>query len=318
MAIDRDKTRDDIAFLRRRPHRPESVSNASESSQPTTGGLNLARPSGTSTASTGGLSLGTSPANSTPAPKLSFDRPNRHPSTGSVPISQPTTGGLSLSRPAEPAPTTGGLSMSRPSNSTPSTGSLSLGPSTGSTPAQSGSKVSLRSSLSLRPKMDSELPKHSVPYFHDNTELSLDSPVVRLDFRQSGIGSLVIYGAQAFAWETKDMQGGLQVSLSENSSDIEPPSFGNRKLAEFVGDEVVVGLRHAHKLRRLVIASQVSDLKLTMYDGSEIYMPSDGGNNVMLISRIGHELEVRMEKIDSLELWEVFSIKLSHVALTRS
>jgi hypothetical protein len=176
----------------------------------------------------------------------------------------------------------------------------------------------VRNSLSIRPKMDADLPKHSVPYFHDNTELSLDKPVVRLDSRQSGIGSLVIYGAQAFAWETKDMQGGLQVSLSENSSDIDPPTFGNRKLAEFVGDEVVIGLRHAHKLRRLVVASQVSDLKLTMYDGSEIYMPSDGGNNVMLISRIGHEIEVRMEKVDTLEIWDVFSIKLSHVSLTRS
>lgn len=306
MSVDRNKMRDDITFLRRRPQRPESVSNAVEEPRATTGGLSLTPPSGANTASSAGVSLGSQHAQPESHGKLSFDRAGRKPATGQIPVSKPATGGISLARPS--------------GSTTPSTGGgLTLGHSTGSTPTvQPAKNHTTRSSLSLRPKMDADLPKHSVPYFHDNTELSLDNPVVRLDFRQSGIGSLVIYGVQAFAWETKDMQGGLQVSLAENSSDIDPPSFGNRPLAQFVGDEVVVGLRHAHKLRRMVLASQVSDLKLTMYDGSEIYMPSDGGNNVMLISRIGHELEVRMEKVDSLEIWEVFSIKLSHVALTRS
>lgn len=323
MPLDRNQMRNDLPFLRRRAKRPESVSNATSSVQTTTGGLNLVRPSASSGSASGRPSTGNQPPSPQSSGRISFDRPGRATNTSPTPAVAPSaSGGLSLSRPsssATSAPSVGsGLSLGRPSSSAPSAGGLSLGVQTGSTAAvHPAKKHSTRSSLSLRPQMDADLPKHSVPYFRNNTELSLESPVVRLDFRQSGIGSLVIKGAQAFAWETTDMQGGLQVCVAANSSAVAPPSFGNRKLAEFVGDDVIIGLRHAANLRRIVVASQVNDLKLTMYDGSVIYMPSDGGKNVMLISRVGHELEVRLEKVDSIDICEVFSIKVSNVTLDR-
>lgn len=314
MALDRTKPRTDVAFLRRRPHSPESVSKATATPVATTGGLSLSGASAGGSGATSGISL------------------RREPSTSNNPA--PTTGKINLNRAdrpksSNPAPATGSINLSRSDRSTqtspaPTTGGLSLRPATAGTqesskPAgvQSSHGRSTGSSLSLRPKMDADLPKHSVPYFHNNLELSLDSPVIRLDFRQSGIGSLVIEGAQAFAWETADRQGGLQVIGGEGSTDIKPPSVGNRPLAEFQDEDIVIGLRHADKIRRIVIASQTSDLKVRMYDGSEIFMPSDGGNNVLLLTRIGHEIECRMEKIDSIELLDVFAIKISHVSQTR-
>lgn len=291
MALDMTTPRTDVAFLRRRPHRPVAASTAPATSSATGGGLKL---SGPSTASTEAPKHDPAPTTG----KISFDRPDRAKTTAPA----PATGGLSLRPASSPAPAGGGLSLKpEPAGKVQS----SHGKSTGS-------------SLSLRPKMDADLPKHSVPYFHNNLELSLDNPVVRLDFRQSGIGSLVIEGAQAFAWETSDKQGGLQVIGGNGSTEIEPPSFGRRKLVEFQDNDVIIGLRHAKNMRRIVVASQVSDLKVKMYDGSEIFMPSDAGKNVLLLTRIGHEIECRLEKVDSIDLLGVFAIKASHVSLNRT
>jgi hypothetical protein len=154
----------------------------------------------------------------------------------------------------------------------------------------------------------------TVPYFQKNVELTLDEPVVRFDYRQSAIGSLTIDGAQAFAWETTDKMGGLEVN-GGISTDIKPPKYGNRQLVEFVDDSVVLGLRHFRQLRRLVVASQEDNLTVNLYGGSKVVIDSDGGNNVLLISRIDNELECRIEKIDSVDLLDVFGIKVSKVSL---
>jgi hypothetical protein len=227
------------------------------------------------------------------------------------PAAATKTGGLSLSRPdREPqshtsAPATapvissgGGLSLKRPDsdNSTPSSGNNS----------NSGTN------LAMGVKAQRVLP--TVPYFQKNIELTLDEPVVRLDYRQSAIGSLTIDGAQAFAWETTDKMGGLEV-LGGISTDIKPPKYGNRQLVEFVDDTVVLGLRHFRQLRRLVIASQEDNLTVNLYGGSKIVIDSDDGNNVLLISRIDNELECRIEKVDSVNLLDVFGIKVSKVSI---
>lgn len=286
--IDRTVMRNDVGFLRRRPHKTEN--------------------SVTSTSST---------SHAEPR-KLSFDRPDRRKSTASpqvAPPQRPTTpsgGGLSLSRPDTQA------SSPKPSQAPSGVSSLSLG-GTDRTPEQkvyiAPKNAGSRSSLSLRPPMDAELPKHSVPYFYNNTELSLDKPVVRLDFRQSAIGSMTIVGPQAFAWEMQNRLGGIQTFNGQGNSPIEPPSAGGRKIIEFHKGNVIVGLRHASKIRRVVFASQAADLRVKLHDGSEIFMPSEQGKNVLLLSRIGHELEIRMEAIHSFDLLGTFSIKASQVAV---
>lgn len=239
-------------------------------------------------------------------------RPKAGESAPAAPSSaaEPRTGGLSLSRPdrqpeshtaapaATPAVAGGGLSLKRPDRET-------------STPA-SGNNASGGTNLAMGAKAQRVLP--TVPYFQKNIELTLDEPVVRFDYRQSAIGSLTIDGAQAFAWETTDKLGGLEVNGGV-STDIKPPKYGNRQLVEFVDDTVVLGLRHFRELRRLVVASQESDLTVNLYGGSKVVIDSDGGNNVLLISRIDNELECRIEKIDSVDLLGVFGIKVSKVSL---
>lgn len=221
------------------------------------------------------------------------------------------TGGLSLSRPdrqsqshpsapvAAPAVSMGGgLSLKRPDRES-------------SAPT---SATSLRNSTSLAMGAKAQRVLPTVPYFQKNVELTLDEPVVRFDYRQSAIGSLTIDGAQAFAWETTDKMGGLEVN-GGISTDIKPPKYGNRQLVEFVDDSVVLGLRHFRQLRRLVVASQEDNLTVNLYGGSKVVIDSDGGNNVLLITRIDNELECRIEKIDTVDLLDVFGIKVSKVSL---
>lgn len=277
MPMDRTKQRNDITFLRRRPKAPSTTPTVA------TTGSNAPTASGGS--------------------KLSFERPRKPAqASGGLNLSnlQPTTPVVSTS-PA-PAAVQPSRKLEFRQSSTPS-----------ASPTPTSTPKAKRSSLSLRPKMDAELPKHSIPYFRNNLELSLENPAIRLDSRQSGIGSLIIEGAQAFAWETVSGHGGLQINKGTASSAVEPPSFGRRKVAEFINDEIIVGLRHGSNLRRLIVASSNDNLRLKLHDKSEIFMPVDAGNNVMLISRIGHEFEIRMEKIDTHDIVGTFSVKMSHV-----
>lgn len=285
MPLNKSASRPDIGYLRRRPKAGENTAVAASPAVST---------------NTGGLSLG---------------RPDRAAqSHTSAPAVSTNTGGLSLSRgrpdraaqshtssPATTAPVVsmgGGLSLKRPDRETSAPSSRN----------NSGSGTN----LAMGAKARRVLP--TVPYFQKNVELTLDEPVVRFDYRQSAIGSLTIDGAQAFAWETSEM-GGLEVN-GGTSTDIKPPSYGNRPLVEFVDDTVVLGLRHFRHLRRLVVASQEDNLTVNLYGGSKVVIDSDGGNNVLLISRIDNELECRIEKIDTVDLLDVFGIKVSKVSIT--
>lgn len=288
--IDRTAMRHDVGFLRRRPHKPASQGASATPSTNSTSG------------------------------KLNFDRPDRQKSSSpsapqQTPLARPNTssgGGLNLSRSTPQVP------AAQASQAPSGASQLSMGGET-RTPEQkvyiAPKNAGSRSSLSLRPPMDAELPKHSVPYFHNNTELSLGKPAVRLDFRQSAIGSMTVMGPQAFAWEMQNRLGGISTFNSQGNSPVEPPLFGGRRVIEFHKGNVIIGLRHASQIRRVVLASQSTDLRVKLYDGSEIFMPSEQGKNVLLLSRIGHELELRMEAIHSYDLLGVFAIKASQVAI---
>jgi hypothetical protein len=228
-----------------------------------------------------------SPAVATQTEGLSLSRPDRVPQAHtSAPVTTPAVssgGGLSLKRPDQ-------------ENAAPASENNSRG----------------GTSLAMGAKAQRVLP--TVPYLRNNIELTLDEPVVRFDYRQSAIGSLTVDGAQAFAWETTDKMGGLEVN-GGISTDIKPPKYGNRQLVEFVDDTVVLGLRHFSHLRRLVVASQEDNLTVNLYGGSKVVIDTEDGSNVLLISRIDNELECRIEKIDSVDLLDVFGIKVSKVSI---
>lgn len=175
--------------------------------------------------------------------------------------------------------------------------SLKLGGNNDDTSPSTGPQVIQPASTRIPP----------LPSVDGKEVLTLDNPVVALDRKQSAIGSLVISGAEAFAWETNDGFGNLVLKEGSEST---APLFGNRRLAEFHKGEVVVGLRHFRNLRRLIAGTRMGLLKVRLYDGSEIVADGDGGNNALLVSRVGNHLEVRLEKIDSVDLIGVFGVQI--------
>lgn len=137
--------------------------------------------------------------------------------------------------------------------------------------------------------------------------LSLEEPSVLLSKIQSAVGSLVISGAEAFAWEANDGFGNLVLA---DGSDSTAPLYSGRRLVEFHKGELVVGLRHLRNLRRLVVGTRTGMLRAKLYDESEIIADGGQGSNALLISRVGNQLEFRLEKINSVDLIGVFGIQV--------
>lgn len=179
----------------------------------------------------------------------------------------------------------------------PSTKSVSLNLSRGDDAPATGPQPVLPASNRIPP----------LPVVDGKVVLTLNEPVVALDRKQSAIGSMVISGAEAFAWEANDGFGNLVLKEHDEST---APMFGNRRLAEFHKGEVVVGLRHFRNLRRLIVGTRMGLLKVKLYDGSEIVADGDNGNNALLISRVNNHLEVRLEKINSVDLVGIFGVQI--------
>ncbi|MBJ7470011.1 MAG: hypothetical protein JHD16_01865 [Solirubrobacteraceae bacterium] len=89
---------------------------------------------------------------------------------------------------------------------------------------------------------------------HGRMLLTADTPTVTLDRRQSAIGSLAFEiagpGAVGALWELTDLTAGhVDAAVGTSTS----PEFGRRPIVELTRHRVVVGLRHVHELRRLLI-----------------------------------------------------------------
>lgn len=137
--------------------------------------------------------------------------------------------------------------------------------------------------------------------------LSMEEPSVLLRKVQSAVGSLIISGAEAFAWEANDGFGNLVLADGPDST---APLYGGRRLAEFHKGELVVGLRHFKNLRRLIVGTRTGMLRSRLYDESEIIADGGQGSNALLISRVSNQLEFRLEKINSVDLLGVFGVQV--------
>lgn len=133
------------------------------------------------------------------------------------------------------------------------------------------------------------------PQAAGRTVLTASSPVVRLNPRQSAIGSLRAAGVTTFAWETQDRRSGLQGPSGTTSPDM--PVFANRRLVERFEGETVVGLRHFAVLRRLILGADSGEVTLTLHGGATIAADTRGGRDVLYLSVIGQILEVRLETL---------------------
>lgn len=147
----------------------------------------------------------------------------------------------------------------------------------------------------------------ALPSVEGKVILSLEEPSVLLSRVQSALGSLVISGAEAFAWEGNDGFGALVLA---DGSESPVPMYGNRHLIEFHKGDLLLGLRHFKNFRRLIVGTRTGMLKARLYDESEIIADGALGANALLISRVGNQIEFRLEKINSVDLLGVFGIQV--------
>jgi hypothetical protein len=136
--------------------------------------------------------------------------------------------------------------------------------------------------------------------------LTRAAPVVRLNARQSAIGSLSVAGSATFAWETRTRQNGV---TRPGAAAPGMPVHANRPLVEYIGADAVVGLRHYAKLRRLIFGADTGKITLTLFDGSTITADTRDGVDVVHLSVVGLALEVRVETLgDGESIASTFSI----------
>lgn len=158
-------------------------------------------------------------------------------------------------------------------------------------------------------------------------ELGEANPVVRLNRRQSAIGSLLVAGARAVAWEDRTLTTGAQHADGFHAgTPVATP--GNRPLAGLQDGAGVVSLRHVRLLRRAAFIAGESPLTIGVFDGAAaaVAARNDAGlRSVLYLVRIGAVLELRAEFVPAdlpdAAIWArlgfTMTIPLDHRALRR-
>lgn len=144
------------------------------------------------------------------------------------------------------------------------------------------------------------------PVLAHDTELTIESPVVHLSALQSGTGSLIVDGVDAFAWEGNQRTGGLfnKEGTVRGSMKVN----GNRPLLEFSGQKVIIGLKHANQLNRAVFAPSSEELTVYTFSGKTIRMNTESGKCVLSMFRVNNIFELRRENINYEHIITAFSM----------
>lgn len=135
-----------------------------------------------------------------------------------------------------------------------------------------------------------------------------DKPVLRLNARESAIGSLLVSGVVFAAWEDSDSVTG-SVTASGETAGSPVVTSGHRPLVGFDDDDndpetasvALITLRHVRRLRRaLLIARGADPIGVQLFDGGTVTVqPGDDSHlNVLYLVRIGNLLELRAEPVD--------------------
>ncbi len=124
-----------------------------------------------------------------------------------------------------------------------------------------------------------------------------ETPLVRLDPRQSAIGSLIVGGATAIVWETVELVTGIATADGIDGTPVTTP--GNRPLLGFDGGDAILALRHVHLIRRaLFVGTAGHPLTVQLFDGESFAAADDtGAPPVVSLLRIGSRLELRLEPL---------------------
>ncbi|WP_345154136.1 hypothetical protein [Arthrobacter ginkgonis] len=140
--------------------------------------------------------------------------------------------------------------------------------------------------------------------------------MVRLNARQSSIGSLTVTGATTLVWESSDFITGTRRADGLGAGR-QVTTAGNRPLVCFHEGQALLALRHVRKLRRaLFVSADDSPLVVRLYGGSSVVVPPEAGcRSVLLVSRIGSVLELRSDPApnghDDESLWRAFGFRMS-------
>lgn len=180
----------------------------------------------------------------------------------------------------------------------PSTG-LTLGGSPSAAPASpSAAPASPSTPPTTRPAAAPSTPQpFPAPTAEEVRVLDDETPLVRLDPRQSAIGSLIVGGATAIVWETVELVTGVATADGVDGTPVTTP--GNRPLLGFDGGDAILALRHVHLLRRaLFVGTPGHPLTVQLFDGESFAAADEtGAAPVVSLLRIGSRLELRLEPL---------------------
>lgn len=125
--------------------------------------------------------------------------------------------------------------------------------------------------------------------------LDPDDPVARMDALQSGIGALVVRGAERVAWEDVQERTGV-IGPGDSSTGDDMPLRGNRSLVRPLGGDVIVTLRHVRRLRRLLIDAPANTATMLLPYRSGSIRAADASNRLRLsVVVVDGRLEARVE-----------------------
>jgi len=155
------------------------------------------------------------------------------------------------------------------------------------------------------------------PAFGSVRQLDAANPVVRLDARQSAIGSLLVVGARSVTWEdTHRTTGARHTEGHAAGTPVITP--GNRPLADMQDSSGIISLRHVRLLRRALFIAGETPLTIGVFDGAAAAVAprnDDGLRTVLYVSRIGAVLELRAEYVpavaDDPTVWAMFGFTMT-------
>ncbi|XAS64791.1 hypothetical protein VUN84_03705 [Micrococcaceae bacterium Sec5.8] len=242
----------------------------------------------------------------------------------------PPASGLTLGgrAPAAPSPSSTGLT---PGASTPASTGLSLGGRTPAAPSPSPTGLTLGATpapapSTSRPATAATRPRGAAsaserlfpaPEFGSLRELDAENPVVRLNSRQSAIGSLLVAGVRSVAWEDAQLTTGAHHAEGHLAGTaVRTP--GNRPLAGVQDGAGIVSLRHVRLLRRALFIAGEAPLTVGVFDGAAAAVAARnpaGLRSVLYAVRVGAVLELRAEFVPAdasdAAIWAMFGFTMT-------
>ena len=177
--------------------------------------------------------------------------------------------------------------------------------------------VSVASKPVPRPAPDTSERLFPAPDFGSVRELGEANPVVRLNARQSAIGSLLVAGVRSVAWEDQQLTSGAHHADGHKAgTPVVTP--GNRPLAGVQDGAAIVSLRHVRLLRRVLFVAGETPLTVGVFDGAAaaVAARNDAGlRSVLYVARVGAVLELRAEFVPAdasdAAIWAIFGFTMT-------